>query len=146
MRKLHGGSPCKFPSMWVVDLSALPILTSIIGFILHCFQRGECNSAVTTSGWSWQENHTSTVSCNLKACVYYQIYLYLVTRPQACTNKSDTTLATMVRWSIICQCLLLSPPSIFPHTILQLLLVSIHDTCMHEQDTVCDDHIHASWL
>ena len=25
-------------------------------------------------------------------------------------------------------------PSICPHTVLQLLLVSIHDTCMHEQD------------
>ena len=63
--KLRGGGLCKFTSMWVVDLSALAMLASIIGFILRCFQRGECSGAVTTSSWSWQENHASTISHNL---------------------------------------------------------------------------------
>ena len=64
-RRLH-----KFTSTWVVDHSALAMFASITGFIiLHCFQCGEYNSAVATSGWSWWKNHVSTVSRNHKVTI-----------------------------------------------------------------------------
>ena len=51
MRKVRGGSLCKFTSVWIVDLSAPAMLASVTGFILFCFQRRECSSAV--GGWIW---------------------------------------------------------------------------------------------
>ena len=55
--KSRGGSLRKFTSMWVVGLSALTTFASIAGFILPCFQHGECNGTVATGGWSWREKH-----------------------------------------------------------------------------------------
>ena len=67
------GSPCKFTSTWVVDLSALALFASITCFILCCFQRGECKGAVATSGWSWREYQAPTVSCNLnRSCAWIE--------------------------------------------------------------------------
>ena len=72
-------------------------------------------------------NNTANITANNTigiTCTYeYAMYAWTI------------TLQVIGAMDTIFQCLPLPQTSICPHTVQQLLLVSIHDTCMHEQDT-----------